>query len=175
MSLTTISLSDFRNLRDRGCPLNVIDVRTPAEFSRVHASGARSIPLDELDPLATAAQRGDAKDPIYVICQSGARAAKAIQSFQDAGVPNVYSIEGGTAAWEKMGLPVERGRSKVISLERQVRIGAGFLVLLGVVLATIVRPAFLSIPALVGAGLMFAGITDYCGMAIVLGKMPWNR
>ena len=87
----------------------------------------------------------------------------------------VYSIEGGTAAWEKMGLPVERGGSRVIALERQVRIAAGALVVLGVVLAWTIHRAFLALPGLVGAGLIFAGISDYCGMAMVLAKMPWNR
>jgi len=74
-----------------------------------------------------------------------------------------------------MGLPVERGGTNVISLERQVRIGAGILVLIGVTLAWAVHPAFIAIAGVVGAGLVFAGVTDYCGMAMVLGKMPWNR
>jgi len=110
-----------------------------------------------------------------VICQSGARGAKACQRLQDAGVTKVYNIEGGTAAWEKAGLPIERGQTKFISLERQVRIAAGSLVLLGVILAWTVHPAFIAISAFVGAGLVFAGITDYCGMGTILSKMPWNR
>ena len=87
----------------------------------------------------------------------------------------VSCVEGGMAAWEKMGLPVERGPSAVISIERQVRIGAGALVLIGTVLAWIVHPGFIVVPGFVGAGLVFAGITDYCGMGRVLCKMPWNR
>jgi rhodanese-related sulfurtransferase len=175
MSSQTISCVEFRRLMEGGKPLTLLDVRTPAEFAQVHAVGARSMPLDELDPAAIAAQRHNADEAIYVICQSGARGAKACQRLQDAGVTKVYNIEGGTAAWEKAGLPIERGQTKFISLERQVRIAAGSLVLLGVILAWTVHPAFIAISAFVGAGLVFAGITDYCGMGTILSKMPWNR
>jgi rhodanese-related sulfurtransferase len=175
MSAKIISPAEFRRLMDGGRPLNILDVRTRPEFTRVHAVGARSMPLDELDPTAVAAQQRDCNDAIYVICQSGGRSAKACERLQQAGLSEVYSIEGGTAAWERMGLPVERGRTNVISLERQVRIVAGGLVLLGTVLAWGIHPGFLAIPAFVGAGLLFAGITDYCGMGGFLSRMPWNR
>jgi rhodanese-related sulfurtransferase len=175
MSSNLISISDIRSLLERGRPLNIVDVRTPAEFAHVHVLGARLMPLDELDPAAVAAKRPSAADPIYVICQSGGRASKACQRLLEAGVTPVYSIEGGTAAWEKMGLPTERGGGNVISLERQVRIGAGLLVLIGSMLAWTANSGFLAIPIFVGSGLVFAGITNYCGMALVLGRMPWNR
>ena len=141
MPTDTIAIAECRRLIERGERLNIVDVRTPGEFARVHARGARLMPLDALDLAALAAGRSKADDPIYLICQSGARAAKARQRLQEAGVTHLYCIEGGTAAWEQMGLPVERGASKVISLERRVRIGAGLLVLLvllGVALAWLV-------------------------------------
>jgi rhodanese-related sulfurtransferase len=153
----------------------LIDVRTPGEFNRAHAAGARSLPLDELDATKFANERNGSKDPIYLICQSGARSAKACERLQQAGVEPVFSIEGGTNAWEQAGLPLHRGERKVISLERQVRIAAGFLVLLGAALAWFVHPAFVGLSAFIGAGLMFAGITNTCGMAMLLAKMPWNR
>ena len=84
------------------------------------------------------------------------------------------NVEGGTLAWDQAGLPVSRGR-KVISLERQVRIAAGLLVLTGAVLALTVHPWWAGLSAFVGAGLMFAGITDTCGMALMLARMPWNQ
>lgn len=84
------------------------------------------------------------------------------------------SVEGGTLAWEGAGLPVVRGR-RVISLERQVRIAAGALVVAGVLLGWLVHPAFLGLSAFVGAGLVFAGVTDTCGMGLLLARMPWNR
>lgn len=155
--------------------VHLIDVRTPAEFREVHASIAVNIPLDQL----TAEQikdrlNGDGADPVYLICQSGNRSSKACQKLIDAGFVNVISVEGGTKAWEAEGLPVNRGK-KAISLERQVRIAAGFLVLTGALLGMFVNPWFSGLSAFVGAGLMFAGITDTCGMAMILAKMPWNR
>jgi rhodanese-related sulfurtransferase len=175
MSVKTISLDECRRLMEGGRPLNMLDVRTPGEFARVHAVGAQLMPLDDLNPAAIAARRQSSQEPVYVICQSGARAAKACQRLADAGVGPAYCVEGGTAAWERAGLPVDRSPSGVISLERQVRIGAGSIVLVGLALAWGVHPLFLLVPAFVGAGLVFAGITDYCGMAMVLGRMPWNR
>jgi rhodanese-related sulfurtransferase len=176
MSVKMISVAELSSLLATPAgPLNIIDVRTRGEFARVHAVPARSMPLDELDPAAVLAQRASPAEPIYLICQSGQRASQAWQRLTDAGATDVYCVEGGTVAWERMGLPVERGASRMISLERQVRIGAGSLVLLGTVLALAVHPAFLLIPGFVGTGLMFAGITDYCGMAMVLSRMPWNR
>ena len=175
MNTTIISPAELRGSIERGRPLHLVDVRTPGEFAQVHAVGARSMPLDALDPAAVSALRRDPAEPIYLICQSGQRATKACQQLHNGGVDHVYCLEGGTVAWQKLGLPVERGESAVISLERQVRIGAGSMVLLGTVLAWHVHPAFLLIPAMVGAGLLFAGVTDYCGMAMVFCKMPWNR
>ena len=99
MSVNTISLNDFQRLLKAGRQLNILDVRTPAEFARVHAAGARCVPLDGLDPAAIAAARSSPNEAVYVICHSGARAAKACERFQQAGVGEVYSIEGGTAAW----------------------------------------------------------------------------
>ncbi|QDT93876.1 rhodanese-like domain-containing protein [Gimesia algae] len=155
--------------------VHLVDVRTPAEFREVHAPIAVNIPLDQL----TAEQikglvNGNGADPVYLICQSGNRSSKGCQKLIDAGFDNVVSVEGGTKAWEAEGLPVNRGK-KTISLERQVRIAAGFLVLTGAVLGMFVNPWFSGLSAFVGAGLMFAGITDTCGMAMILAKMPWNR
>ncbi|MEZ6056173.1 MAG: rhodanese-like domain-containing protein [Planctomycetaceae bacterium] len=153
----------------------LIDVRTPLEFQEVCAAHARNVPLDQLDPHAIMQGRnGSADKPLYIICKSGSRGAKAQQKFIDAGFTNVINVDGGTEAWVKAGLPVRRGK-KVMSLERQVRIAAGFLVFVGSVLAHFVHPYFLGIPAFVGAGLMFAGITDSCAMGLLIAKMPWNK
>ncbi len=91
-----------------------------------------------------------------------------------AGLSDVINIEGGTSAWEQAGLPVVRGK-KAMSLERQVRIAAGSLILVGVILSFVVHPYLIGISAFVGAGLVFAGITDTCGMGMMLAKMPWNQ
>ncbi len=155
--------------------VDLIDVRTPVEYAEVHAEGAKLVPLDALDPKTVMADRnGSAGEPLYVICKSGTRAAKAVERFRAAGYENVFCVAGGTQAWERAGLPVVRG-PKVMSLERQVRVGAGSLVLLGVLLGWLVHPTFLGLSAFVGAGLVFAGLTDWCGMGLMLAKMPWNR
>lgn len=157
-------------------PVDMIDVRTPVEFREIRAKAARNVPLDVIDPHSVMAERnGSADQPLYVICKSGARGAKAQQKFVEAGYPNVLNVEGGTEAWASAGLPVIRGK-KVVSLERQVRITAGFIVLAGAVAALVTGNVYLAgIPAFVGAGLMFAGITDTCAMGMLIAKMPWNQ
>ena len=176
MDLATITPAELEDLRKRGEPVDLIDVRTPAEYREVHAEAARPVPLGSLDPRAVMEARDGSKGhPLYLICQSGARSRQAAEKFRAAGFPNVVNVEGGTIAWERAGLPVVRGGRKAISLERQVRIAAGSLVVLGSALGTFAHPAFFGLSAFIGAGLVFAGITDTCGMGLVLARMPWNR
>lgn len=156
--------------------LLMVDVRTPAEFSEVHATRAQNEPLDTLQPNALFESGRLRKDrPVYLICRTGGRAAKAAEKFAAQGFDRGVVVEGGTEAWAGAGLPVERGTPKAISLERQVRIAAGALVLTGVLLAYFVNPAFIGLSAFVGAGLVFAGITGWCGMGLLLARFPWNR
>jgi rhodanese-related sulfurtransferase len=158
-----------------GKPVELIDVRTPVEFREIHAEGARLVPLDRLDPVALMTGRnGTAAEPLYLICRSGSRARQACERFLAAGHDNVVCVEGGTLAWEQAGLPVKRGK-KAMSLERQVRIAAGLLVLVGSALGFFVHPYFIGLSAFVGAGLVFAGVTDTCGMGMLLARMPWNQ
>lgn len=176
MSIPTITPGELEALRRQGRPVDLIDVRTPVEYREVHAEPARSVPLDVLDPKAVLEARNGARDePLYVICRSGGRGRQACERFLAAGFARVVNVEGGTLAWERAGLPVVRGKAQAISLERQVRIAAGLLVLIGTSLGAFVHPAFLGLSAFVGAGLVFAGITDTCGMGMVLARMPWNR
>ena len=175
MNVATITPSELEEICRRGIPVDLIDVRTPVEYQELHAEAARLVPLDRLDPKAfMEARNGTKNDPVYIICRSGARAREACARFRAAGYDNVVSVEGGTLEWERAGFPVIRG-TRVISLERQVRIAAGSLVVLGTVLGNLVHPGFLAVAAFVGAGLVFAGITDTCGMGLLLGRMPWNR
>lgn len=172
--MKTIDVKHLSEAQQNG-GVDLIDVRTPVEFREVHADGAKNVPLDSLDPKQVASSRNGGSDgPLYVICKSGARGAKAAQKFIDAGIDNVVNVEGGTMAWEQAGLPVQRGK-KTISLERQVRIAAGSLTLLGAILAVTVHPYFIGLSGFIGAGLLFAGITDTCGMGMMLAKMPWNQ
>jgi rhodanese-related sulfurtransferase len=175
MMSTEISAMEVKRMMEQGQQIDLVDVRTPVEYREVHAEGARLVPLDRLDPAALMRERnGRGGEPLYLICKSGSRSRTARQKFEKAGFENVVCIDGGTEAWEKAGLPVVRGK-KAMSLERQVRIVAGLLVMVGVVLGVLVSPWFLMISGLVGAGLVFAGVTDFCGMALLLGRMPWNQ
>jgi len=173
--IATISPQELNARRQNGQPVELIDVRTPVEFREVHADLARNLPLDALDPAALLQGRADAAgQPLYVICRSGNRGKQACEKLLAAGHGNVVNVAGGTLAWAEAGLPVVRGK-KAISLERQVRIAAGSLVLTGAILGWLVHPVFVGLSAFVGAGLVFAGITDTCGMGLLLARMPWNQ
>ncbi len=173
MTIQTLSPQALAELLKAGSPIDLIDVRTPAEFQEIHLAAARNIPLDRLDPAALASAEGQAR-PLYLICRSGTRGKQACQKLLDAGHTALFNIEGGTMACVEAGLPVVRGQA-VISLERQVRIAAGLLVVIGSLLTWFVHEAFIAMPAAIGAGLVFAGITDTCGMGMLLAKMPWNQ
>ena len=177
--VATISPTTLADLRRKGGNVTLIDVRTPAEFGELHVDFAHNIPLDRLDPQAVKAVAGDG--PVYFVCKSGTRSQKACEKLLAAGVKDVVSVEGGTAACEAAGVPVVRGR-KVMSLERQVRIAAGALVAAGAALAGFGPEAPVNWQAIgaglagfVGCGLVFAGITDTCGMAMLIARMPWNQ
>lgn len=174
MSVATITPRQLSDLTQSGTPVELIDVRTPVEFREVHVGFARNVPLDQLDAARLVSGRSDAGQPLYVICRSGSRAKQACEKILAAGYKNVINVEGGTQAWDQAGLPVVRGK-KAISLERQVRIAAGSLVLIGTALGAFVSPYWIGLAAFVGAGLVFAGITDTCGMGMLLARMPWNQ
>jgi rhodanese-related sulfurtransferase len=175
MSVAVISPASLNNLRQAGKKIDLIDVRTPVEFRELHVEFARNLPLDQLDPATFLHDRTSSNgDPLYFVCRSGSRAQQACEKFQAAGFSNVLNVEGGTTACAEAGLPIVRGK-KAISLERQVRIAAGSLVLAGVSLGWLVHPGFYGLSAFVGAGLLFSGLTDTCGMGTLLARMPWNR
>lgn len=172
--IAKISPRELHERTQKGEPVDLIDVRTPVEFEEVHVGFARNVPLDRLDAKALKADSAGQSKPLYVICRSGSRAAKACDAIAAEGHREVVNVEGGTSAWEAAGLPVVRGR-KSMSLERQVRIAAGSIVFVGSALAFFVHPWLIAIPAFVGAGLVFAGVTDTCGMGMMIARMPWNQ
>ena len=170
--MKTIAPVELQSLLTAQPALPVIDVRTPVEFAEVHVPQAQNIPLDELVPGSLPFPKDQ---PVYLLCRSGQRATKAAAQFAREGFTAPIVVEGGTLAWIGANLPVTRGSVKVVSLERQVRIVAGSLVLIGVLLGCFVHRGFYGLAGFVGAGLVFAGITDFCGMGLLLAKMPWNR
>lgn len=150
----------------------LIDVREPLEYNREHIIGARLVPLagfDQADFMRDA-------DKIAVFhCRTGNRTAMAAENILRTGFREVYHLHGGLEGWKRAGLPVHLNRKAPIDLMRQVQIAAGSLVVLGVALAMLISPWFMGLSAFVGAGLVFAGATGFCGMARMLALMPWNR
>ena len=158
-----------------GGPAQLLDVRTAGEFAAAHVPGAKLIPLDDLDPAAFRRGFGAEEIPVYVLCQSGGRARKAIERLEQAGIHGCVLVEGGTQGWMDAGLPVNRGKRKVLPLMRQVQITVGLISAMGAVLALAANSLFAIIPLVTGCGLVFAGMTGTCGMALLLAKMPWNH
>ena len=175
MTTPTVSVADLSPLCRSGQRLTIIDVRAPGEFARVHAVGAVLVPLNQFDPGAVGKLRKGPKEPIYVICHSGVRAAKACRMLAEAGVGPALCIEGGTVAWERAGLPVERGAIRPALPQRQMSVAAGVLVLTGLLLAWLVHPGFLGLTAIVGASLVFASLTACCGVGLPLAKVPQKQ
>lgn len=166
-SIVTVS-----QLQNRGpAPSLLVDVRSGSEFASGHIPGAVNIPMDQIE-----SRLGDLDShlPIVLICQSGARAQMTAGIIVSCH-PQIAVLEGGTKAWIQAGLPIVSSVNTRWSLERQVRLGAGLLVLTGAVLALTINIYWLSLCVFVALGLTFAGLTDICGMALLLGKMPWNR
>ena len=148
MDSSVITPDTLASLAKAGGAIDLIDVRSPAEYQKVHVEFARNIPLDQLDPVNVMRTRRDvAHEPLYVVCQSGQRGQQAREMFRKAGFTNVVNVEGGTLACVAAGLPVVR--EKTVSLERQVRIAAGSLVLAGVISGWLVHPAFFAVSAFV--------------------------
>jgi rhodanese-related sulfurtransferase len=164
----------------RGERVHLVDVRTPGEFDALHAEGARLVPLERFDAGTLAASLGlneerlGRTEPLYLLCRSGARASQAAEKLLARGYGNVHVVDGGTARWSESGLPVVRGRG-VISLERQVQIAIGALVILKVLFGFAISPMFFVLVALIGVGLVFAGVTQSCALASLLARMPWNQ
>jgi rhodanese-related sulfurtransferase len=169
--MKNISVEESNQQRHLKNDIPLVDVRTPAEYGSVHADGALSHPMESFN----LEQIPFSKDEeIHVICQSGGRSMKVCQKLEAAGFTKIVNVAGGTSAWQSAGLPVVEVK-KVMSLERQVRIVAGSLVVIGAVVGQFVHPAGYGLSAFIGAGLVFAGVTDTCGMGMMIAKMPWNR
>ena len=168
----SISADEAVRLVEAGGATSVIDVRTGAEYESEHIPGSHLIPLDQVEKRVNEILA--IPPPRLLLCHSANRAAMARKTLQKYHVSGLSVIEGGTGAYVNAGGNTVKGKN-TISLERQVRIAAGCLVLTGVLTGTLIHPAFLIISGFVGCGLIFAGITDWCGMGILLSKMPWNR
>ena len=150
--------------------VKVIDVREPMEYAGGHIIGSLNVPLSRITKADL--PRG----PLVLVCHSGNRSAQALAQLQQQGhgYP-LADLEGGVPAWQQAGLPVRKLKNAPLPLMRQVQITAGSLVLLGLILSNVVAPAWILLSWFVGAGLVFAGVSGFCGMARLLALMPWNK
>jgi rhodanese-related sulfurtransferase len=172
--LAPIAPADAKALVESGRAV-LIDIREPMEHARERIVGAHSAPLSKLaaDAIAAAAQAGE--PAVIFHCQSGNRTAANAARLGEVSPADAYILAGGLNAWKSAGLPVAVNRKAPLELMRQVQIGAGSLAALGAVLALAVSPWFVLLSGFVGAGLVVAGATGFCGMARILAKMPWNK
>lgn len=169
--LTALSAEDVRTRLATGRAV-LVDIREADEFARSHIAGAQSLPLSQWESahLAIAPQA----DVIFT-CRSGARTHGACDRLAARVEGAAYVLEGGIDGWTRAGLPLEVDRKAPLEIMRQVQIAAGSLVLTGVALGFLVSPQWFALSAFVGAGLTFAGLSGFCGMARLLMLAPWNR
>jgi len=158
-------------LRD-GAEVELIDVRSPAEFESAHIGGAVNIPLDVLSGAA-ARIRSQVAAPVVLVCQEGPRAVQARQHLNAAGLADAKILDGGMRRWDDSTRPVKRGVQR-LSLERQVRLVAGGLVLAGIA-ASVVKPKARFLSGAIGVGLTFSALSNTCAMGNVLSRLPYNR
>jgi rhodanese-related sulfurtransferase len=166
VTLPAASPAQTCDLVTRGA--RIIDIRGSDEFARARLPGAENRPLETLTPL-------EGEGVTIFHCRSGARTAANAQRLAGCCPGEGYILEGGLEGWRKAGLPVIENRSAPIEIMRQVQIAAGLLVLAGVLLGLWVSPLGFGVAGFVGAGLTFAGVTGWCGMARLLAMLPWNR
>jgi rhodanese-related sulfurtransferase len=173
MTIETITADQVPSERDAGALL--LDVRSPAEFRGGHVRGATNLPLEAVTAAKVGQLRGEnATRRIVLLCASGKRATVAAERLSGQSL-QILVVTGGTFACAQGGQPLDKTSNGVISIERQVRIAAGTLVFGGVMLGTFVHPGFYGLSGFIGAGLVFAGVTDWCGMGLLLARAPWNR
>ncbi|MGV3721774.1 MAG: rhodanese-like domain-containing protein [Actinomycetota bacterium] len=168
MNVGTCSVREARERLERGGAM--LDVREFPEYAEAHVAGGRLLPLGELRRSPERAGKGG---ELLLLCRSGRRATEAAEILSRFGSVQPIVIEGGIEAWKQAGYPVAREKGP-ISLERQVRIAAGALVVSGLLL-DLVLPGARLLSGFVGAGLIFAGVTDTCAMGLLLAKLPGNR
>ncbi|MCS6958578.1 MAG: rhodanese-like domain-containing protein [Pseudanabaenaceae cyanobacterium SKYGB_i_bin29] len=169
-NLNLVTAAELKEKLDQDQVL-LIDVREPGEFSAERIPGARLIPLSKFDPKHIPATDKE----VVLYCRSGKRSEMAAQKLLAAGWNSVTNLQGGITSWKQAGLPIDKDANAPISLIRQVQIVAGSLVLTGTLLGAYVNPRFLFLSGFVGAGLVFAGVTDTCALGMLLSKLPYNQ
>ncbi len=169
--LHKLSPQQVRDRIDAGNAV-LVDIREPDEFARSHVKGAQSQPLSTWEKAHLTI---DPDADVIFTCRSGMRTAGACDRLAARVNGDAFVLNGGLDAWTKAGLPVETNADAPMEIMRQVQIAAGSLVLIGVILGLLVAPAWFALSGFVGAGLTFAGVSGFCGMARLLMLAPWNR
>ncbi len=170
--ITIHSFKEVLQAEKNNSSVDFINVCTPTEYKEKHIKGVRSVPLDELDKHLDEFSQ---KQTIYIHCRSGNRGKKAMEKLASLGVQaELVNVEGGMLAWDEAGFETASISNK-LPLMRQVFLSAGVLILVGYVLSLFVHPYFIFLSVFVGLGLTFSGLTGWCGMALILSKMPWNK
>lgn len=178
MKINTLTAGEFIDKLEQDRNLLIVDLRTHAEVANEHLENCVHIPVQDLNEerLQQAMKDNGFTDQhsVFLLCQSGKRAQMAADKLSHVEDLSLVILEGGLNAIKQEGVKVKSGKSNVISLERQVRISAGVLTMLGIALGFTLHPGFFLLSGFVGAGLTFAGITDNCAMGLMLARMPWN-
>jgi rhodanese-related sulfurtransferase len=169
--MKSITVQELNSYISEDKKLCYIDVRSQAEFTAEHISKFRNIPLDQLE---TFEKELSEHHTIVLSCATGIRSAKAYKVIEEK-ANIVLNVEGGLTAWNTAGFDTVKGSSSVISVMRQVQIVVGLGVLLGVILSQFYHINFIWVSAFFGAGLLFSGVTNTCALAVILGKMSWNK
>ncbi len=169
--MKTANVQELRSALESDAAI-LIDVREYAEHAQGHIPGSRSIPLRLLAGRAAELQPDR---PVYLACQAGVRSKKAVEILRGLGRADAINVEGGYLAWQSAGFASEKSPNPPWTLERQVRLTAGAIILVAALLARFVHGEIVWVCAAMGAGLSFAAITNSCAMAMVLARMPWNQ
>jgi rhodanese-related sulfurtransferase len=170
MTSDSIQASELVNLLSSGCQL--IDVREPIEYAEEHIEGAKLIPLAQIEMRNGEIDRNQ---PIVVMCRGGKRGEEAMKKMHAMGITQIRNLDGGVLAWKAAKLPLIKNRKRTLPLMQQVQLIIGTGVLTGAILSLTLHPYWVFLSAFFGAGLMMAGTTGWCGLAILMAKMPWNR
>lgn len=170
--METIAGKELEQRLKNDLALQVVDVREVIEYQSEHLPNTKNIPLSSFEKSISTL---DFDKSVYVLCRTGSRATQAADQLQKNGCENVCLIEGGLEALKSVGFKTVQGPSRVWAMDRQVRFGAGSMVLIGIFGYWVIHPVFLFLSVFVATGLIFSAVTNTCGMALMLGKCPWNQ
>ena len=171
--MNIISLEELKSKYDKKENFLLLDVRTPIEYEEFHVPIAVNLPLDNISKAEV--EKLAQGRPVIAICKAGGRSRKACEILINSGFSDIATVDVGSDAWKNSGFPIKESGNCVMSLERQVRIAAGIIILSGILLGYSFNNLFYLLSASAGLGLIISGVTNSCCMGLILAKMPWNK